>query len=203
VRPILVALLVAFAVPAHAAGNVVTTLERGTRLAQNPRGHELWIQGKKIAVTLRRDGGIDHAGVIGVNRTFSQRGYFLGLDGKLSPADRKALGAELAADGGFARETVVRSVRAGVTAMRAETRRLASADRWIDSTLRSLSGKPRVLSRNGRAEISYERGGSGQPMLVLTKGFSQHAILLGGDAEHGYSMHPADRAEIAAAYLAK
>jgi hypothetical protein len=203
VKPILVVLLVAFALPVHAGGNVVTTLERGTRLAKNARGHELWIQGKKITVTLRRDGGIDNAGVIGVNRTFSQHGYFLDVDGKLSPADNKALGAELAADGGFSRENVVRSVRAGVSAMRAETRRLATADRWIDSTLRTLTGKPRVLASNRRAEISYERSGAGEPMLVLTKGYSQHAIFLSGDAERGYTIHPADRAEIAAAYLAK
>ncbi|MEO6952752.1 MAG: hypothetical protein ABI321_13165 [Polyangia bacterium] len=197
-----------FAAPAHAAParDVVRTLERGVSYAGTSRSNKsLYLPGRKIGIELRANGGIDNHGVIAIDRTWSSRGYSIGKDGRLSPADRKALAADLAKHPSMTREHVVLGVRSAIVNRRAHEVHLASADQKLDGFLAQAKLSPKstmrlTSGRHGTIEFTQRPGGGA--MLVVNKSLSQSAIFLEGDAKRGYSMTPAERAEVASIMLA-
>jgi hypothetical protein len=195
VKNLLVVALVAVAAPAYARGDAVRVLERSVKYAKTPKGEPLKITGGLMhKIELRHDGGSDNAGVIVVDSIGETRGYFIeGRSGRVAAHERDELRAVV--DGPHNRAKIVHAIRDALRANRAEVKRLATANPKIDAMLASLKDQPLRL-HNGKVEY-LPRGGSG---MLIVKG---RGIVLGGDAERGYTLEPNERAEVAEALLSR
>ena len=206
VKPVIALFIALVAGSAQAAPvhDTVRSLERGVAFAGKSKGPgSVYLRGRKLGIELRAHGG--ESGVIAVHHTWSSHGYFLGGDGKLSPTDREALRTELATDPGLSRGAVVRGVRSAIVLHRVESARLSTADEMIDTYLtrsKLAPGGAMLVSqgRHGTVELVVRPEGTG--MFRVAKGFSQRAMLLDGNATTGFSMSPADRADLARIMLA-
>ncbi len=141
--------------------DVVRTLERNAqRLGRTSLAGERFeaIRGRSTTIALRPG-----RGVISVERPFSRRGYFLGANGRLSPADRTALGKAIArANPKATSRQVLGSLRASLGKHRARQRTLRQADPTIAGLLSKIAALPAnerrdeiPLGRSQGASLSY------------------------------------------------
>jgi hypothetical protein len=179
--------------------DVASTLERSMRLLSKdvPRRVELWAGGRgALGVSL-----LPQTRTIVLHRGFSQRGLFVGGDGRLSAADRADL-ERVAGEAGLTRGSVLANLRGELSRRRAEDRELAKADGRVDALLTTaLRGGEReqALYDGPRASISYRPTAEGG-ILVVDRGLSSRGFLLSRGAD-GFTLSAEDRREIQRALL--
>jgi len=144
------------------APGVLGTIERGaTRLAKTRMmGREVTVVNRPGLSVWVRPG----YNVIGVSRGLSQRGFFLGRDGKLSSADRVELGRMLRQHAPGITASAVRStLRGSIQAFKARQRTLKQQDPVINRLLGQAAGvgggKEQVLWQGSRGSIYLNRNG--------------------------------------------
>lgn len=102
------------------------------------------------------------------------------------------------------RAHVVLGVRDALMNRRANDTHLATADQKLDGFLAKARLSPKStlrLTAGQRGTIEFTPRPGGGAMLVVNKTLSQRAIFLEGDEKTGYSMTPAERADIAGIML--
>lgn len=172
---------------AHARTDVIRTLERNTsRLAKTRMADRTFtaIDAPGLTVYLRpRTGGDGMVhGMIGVSRGLSQRGFFLGSNGSLSPADRAELSRLIQNKAPDASSrTVVRSLVSSIQQHKARDQRLARQDPLINSVLKQAAkvtgNKDTLLWRSSRSNASLVYRPSVQVIGGETT-FSRQAFFL-------------------------